>query len=82
MKRFLLFGGENYYPQGGFNDFIAEFDTYDEARKAAAYIKRDYSSKYNSYAVDWTDIVDTHEKFEFGSATEHTRAILFREGLL
>lgn len=31
MKRFLLFAGFNYYPEGGWSDFRGSFDTAEEA---------------------------------------------------
>lgn len=31
MKQFLLFGGDNYYPSGGWGDFKGSFDTVSEA---------------------------------------------------
>lgn len=31
MKRFLLFAGESFYPSGGWHDFIADFDSLNEA---------------------------------------------------
>lgn len=31
MKRYLLFTFENYYPCGGFEDYIDIFDTIDDA---------------------------------------------------
>jgi hypothetical protein len=34
VKRYLLFAGETYYPSGGWDDFIASFDTVAEARDA------------------------------------------------
>lgn len=34
MKRFLLFKGDDYYPQGGFDDFVGSYDTVDEAMDA------------------------------------------------
>ncbi len=39
MKRYILFGYDGYYPRGGWNDFIASFDTVAEAFDA---IRRDY----------------------------------------
>lgn len=30
-KRFLLFGGDQYYPGGGWEDFVESFRTLDEA---------------------------------------------------
>jgi hypothetical protein len=31
MKRYLLFCGHNYYPHGGWDDFIGSYDTLEEA---------------------------------------------------
>lgn len=33
MKKFLVFTGSDYYPNGGMGDFRADFDTLDEALK-------------------------------------------------
>jgi len=33
MKRFLVFFGSQYYPGGGMNDFMDDYDTLDEAIK-------------------------------------------------
>jgi hypothetical protein len=32
MKRYLVFVGYDYYPQGGMHDFIRDYDTIEEAR--------------------------------------------------
>ena len=34
MKRFLLFEGYHYYPQGGWDDFVKDFDTFEEAKQS------------------------------------------------
>jgi hypothetical protein len=47
MKRYLLFCGESYYPVGGWDDFVGDFDTVEEAKSATA------------KASDWAHIVDT-----------------------
>jgi hypothetical protein len=31
MKRYILFGYEQYYPSGGMNDYIGDYDTVSEA---------------------------------------------------
>ena len=31
MKRFILFGFDEYYPKGGMTDFVNSFDTFDDA---------------------------------------------------
>lgn len=30
LRRYLLFAGYRYYPQGGMDDLVQDFDTYDE----------------------------------------------------
>lgn len=48
MKRFLLFGGDTYYPRGGMDDFKGDYDTIDEAKNEAL-LKR---------YCDWIHIYD------------------------
>jgi hypothetical protein len=48
MKKFLLFGGYNYYPLGGWSDFLSSSDTIEEVQK-----------KLNNFSGDWWHIVDT-----------------------
>ena len=50
MKRFLLFCGENYYPNGGWADFKGDFDSLEEAFQGA------FKSK-----SDWYHIVDAQD---------------------
>lgn len=33
VKQFLLFGFDKYYPEGGAEDFVADFDTLEEAEE-------------------------------------------------
>lgn len=35
MKRYLAFGGDQYYPGGGWDDFVGDFDSKGEAIEAA-----------------------------------------------
>jgi len=48
MKRYLLFTGNDYYPDGGWGDFAGDFDTIEEIK---------YTEKY--MVEDWYQIVDT-----------------------
>lgn len=48
MKRYLLFAGDNYYPSGGWSDFIGSFDTVEQALARQCDIRR-----------DWYHVVDT-----------------------
>ena len=55
MTRYLVFAGAAYYPMGGWGDFVAGFDSYEEAcnRMQAEF------SEY-SYSCDpWGEVVDT-----------------------
>lgn len=47
MKRYLLFAGDNYYPSGGWGDFVDGFDSVEQAALKLA--ERSY---------DWFQIVD------------------------
>lgn len=51
MKRYLLFGGEWYYPSGGWGDFVDSFDTKEQAFEVAK------SSQF-SY-LEWCHIIDS-----------------------
>lgn len=50
MKRYLLFTGYDYYPDGGWSDFKESFDSLEEAIAA---------SQKSPYYCDWNQVVDT-----------------------
>jgi hypothetical protein len=52
MKRFLVFAGDAYYPEGGMNDFQEDFDTLEEARSFEAKIKEEFKS------MEWIKCLD------------------------
>jgi len=47
LKRFLAFGGSQYYPGGGWNDFVGDTDS---AEEAIALLRDEY---------DWWNVIDT-----------------------
>jgi hypothetical protein len=51
MKRYFLFYGDRYYVGGGMYDFVADFDTIEEARK---YL---YDKLIPDWEIDWDDYV-------------------------
>jgi 3-methyladenine DNA glycosylase AlkD len=55
MKRYMLFAGENYYPDGGMRDFIKSVATIQEANEWCDEIKAG-----NNY-FDWWQVVDSIE---------------------
>ena len=52
-KRYILFAGEAYYPAGGWDDYIASFETLEEAKAAE-------KEKMKGYQYDWSHVVDLH----------------------
>lgn len=50
MKRYLIFSYPEYYPIGGWGDFIIDFNTYDELLVNGSGIK---------FSSDTTEIIDT-----------------------
>ena len=55
MKRYLAFCGDNYYPAGGMEDFIGDFDDRADAERAVL-------SYMRVRAHDWGHIYDTEVK--------------------
>ncbi len=74
MKRYLLFRGRDYYPSGGIDDLVADFDTLDESvtacRKDVTKDFDDYKdmyereSEYFEYQMDysWGYVYDTETR--------------------
>lgn len=49
MQRYLLFGGDQYYPNGGWHDYHGDFPSTKAALREAA-----------AWGWDWYHIVDSH----------------------
>ena len=49
IKRYLVFASDDYYPSGGWGDFVGAFDEIDEARAAERKAEHDGKS---SHVVD------------------------------
>ena len=61
MKRYLLFSGYYYYPEGGWEDFRGSFDTIEEAM----YFLLEKKGTGDGYWYkDWFQVVDLHEEKE------------------
>lgn len=56
MKRYLAFAGDNYYPDGGWEDFRGDFDTCEEAVAAVKNYKPTCSTG------QWGHVVYTETK--------------------
>jgi hypothetical protein len=57
-KRFLVFHGESYYPEGGWKDFAIGFDTEAEALN---YVIEDQKNP-KTYSERWHQIVDLEKQ--------------------
>lgn len=55
MKRYLAFGGDQYYPGGGWDDFVGDFDSKAEALEAA---------KNGNNKCGWWHVIDRDTKEE------------------
>ena len=54
LRRYLIFCGWFYYPEGGWDDFRKDTDSLDEAIR--------YCNDLIEKGEDWCHIVDTHER--------------------
>lgn len=61
MKRFMLFGGETYYPRGGAWDFRGHFDSFEGAKAGATKLVD---------RLQWVHILDQDEGRIVASAEE------------
>lgn len=53
---FLLFAGNDFYPGGGWSDFIGRFDSFEEAKEFIIQNKKSY---------DWVQVVECDNNFNF-----------------
>jgi hypothetical protein len=56
MKRYLMFAGQNYYPEGGWFDCRGKFDTLEEAVEAAKETIPGDKQRW-----EWWHVVDAEE---------------------
>lgn len=60
MKRYLLFAGSTYYASGGWNDFVEDFDTYEEAWAHYHEANKEHAEQGRTYPrYDWGHAVDS-----------------------
>lgn len=70
-KRYLLFSGSDYYPEGGTGDFRGSFDTIEEAKACdGSWIPTGYSDRE---WPSWKEIVDSTD-FSSVGYWDHTAA--------
>ena len=64
MNKYLLFAGREYYPQGGWSDFIGHYNDLDQALAASDIYMGDEDNKWEDC---WWEIIDrdTMSRLEF-----------------
>lgn len=64
--KYLLFAGQRFYPQGGFHDFLGEFDSIDQAKIHAQNI----CGEENWYEA-WAHIIYRNKIILWGNAKDY-----------
>ncbi len=64
MKKYLAFYGDVYYPIGGMDDFLGEYDTKEEAIEAIEESHKLLRPTDLVWEWSWASIWDTQEKIE------------------
>jgi len=60
VKRFLVFAGYNYYPDGGWDDFVEQYDSSEEAQESVTeHLNPPFNNPKYSPKHDWAHVVDT-----------------------
>jgi hypothetical protein len=62
MKRYLTFYGAVYYPRGGMDDFIGDFDTKEEAIECIKL--KNEKEDGGSFKYCWANVYDTEDRIE------------------
>jgi hypothetical protein len=69
LKTFILFGFCDYYPSGGIEDYLGDFDTLEEAEKIIDFTRFDNFQIFNQESKEYTDyrINHTEKQIKLGS---------------
>lgn len=60
MKRFLVFAGQSYYPEGGMDDFVGDYETLGAAEATAREKLLGTPGKWDD--ADWAHVYDTKNR--------------------
>lgn len=58
MKRYAIFAGSNYYPEGGLNDFRSDHADRDEAVRVASELLNPTGRAKSYHDPDWCHVAD------------------------
>jgi hypothetical protein len=62
VKRYLLFAGGCYYPEGGWGDYRGDFDSLGDAHSAAVRVCRKGYDKFDWNTSFWWHVVDAETR--------------------
>jgi hypothetical protein len=72
MKRYWLFGGNSYYPNGGMGDFRGSYDSREKAIEAGKAIKVSHSNWYHVFDSQENEIAKEREAVRGDDNKWHT----------
>lgn len=75
MRRYLLFTGDNHYPDGGAEDFAKDFDNLQSAMDAAPLWVDEFGGM-----ADWANIIDTETGRVWLSGEVNPHKTVWRDG--
>jgi hypothetical protein len=64
MKRYFAFYGDCYYPSGGMDDFIGDYDTKEQAIEATEKAHLEERHDDLSWEWGWCNVWDSHDRAE------------------
>ena len=64
MKNYLAFYGDAYYPSGGMDDFIGDYDTKEEAIQAIEEAHRKRRPRESSWEYAWGNVWSIQDRIE------------------
>jgi hypothetical protein len=62
MKRYYAFYGDCYYPSGGMDDFVGDYDTIEEAIQAIEEAQKNNREDDVKWEWAWSHIWDSKDK--------------------
>ena len=75
MKRYLLFGGDCYYPLGGMEDFMYDFDFEREALNTYERQKKIFEKSFFSTSGKWLQLWDSMERKSIKEETVYPKKL-------
>jgi len=64
MKQYLAFYGDSYYPSGGMDDFVGDYDTKEEAIESIEKAHLKHRPNDKAWEWDWGNVWDSKDRIE------------------